>query len=154
MVPPMARYAAKLTRTASATASLGSFACDVTTPRRVKLYEWIFGVSGLQSDVAYLLRLQRFTAAGTSTGVTPFPLDPADAAALTDVGENHTVEPTYTANAILYDEAQNLRTTVRWAAQPYGELVTPATASNGLGLATPTAGSTVAINATLHFEEQ
>lgn len=149
----MAGYAVELNRTASTTASLGSIVADATRPRRSKVYDLIFGSEGTPADNAFQYVLQRCTAAGTSTGVTPSPLDPADAATETDAGENHTIEPTYTAGAVLLSISVNQRATFRWVASPGGELVYPATASNGIGIKTPTS-SAVAITATVHFQEQ
>lgn len=149
----MAAYAIELNRTASTTASLGSVTADATRPRRGKLYDVIFGSEATPADNAFRYIIQRCTAAGTSTGVTPQPLDPADAATEMDAGENHTIEPTYTANAILLAVGMNQRATFRWVASPGGELVFPATASNGLGVQTPSS-SAVVITATLHVQEQ
>lgn len=149
----MAKYAVELNRTASTSASLGTIGADATRPRRGKLYDIIFGSEASPADNAFRYIVQRCTALGTSTSVTPQALDPADAATEADAGENHTIEPTYTSNAILLAIGLNQRATFRWVAAPGGELVYPATASNGLGVQTPTA-STVAITATLHFDEQ
>jgi hypothetical protein len=150
----MANYAAELNRTASTTLSVGSLVADATTPRRNKVYDLVVGSEASPADNAFLWQAQRCTAAGTSTAVTPQALDPADAAALSDVGENHTVDPTLTAGAILLAIALNQRATFRWVASPGGELVLPATASNGVALRTPTAGGLVAVSATIHFAEQ
>lgn len=149
----MANYAVEYNRTASNTASLGSIVADSTRPRRGKIYDIVFGSEATPADNAFRYILQRCTAAGTSTAVTPQPLDPADAATEADAGENHTIEPTYTANAILLAVALNQRATFRWVASPGGELVYPATAANGFGVQTPTS-SAVSITATLHFQEQ
>ena len=67
-------------------------------------------------------------------------------------GSRPPVEPTYTANLVLLSVALNQRATFRWVASPGGELVYPATASNGLGIQTTTA-SAVAISATVHYNE-
>lgn len=149
----MGRYAIDFTRTASTTASVGTFTADATRPRRAKLYDLTVGSEATPADGVFRWVVQRCTAAGTGTGVTPQPLDPADAATEMDAAENHTIEPTYTASALLLVIALNQRATFRWVAAPGGELVIPATASNGLGLQTPTA-ATVAVSATLHIEEQ
>lgn len=149
----MAKYAVEFNRTASTTASLGSITADATRPRRGKIYDLILGSEGSAADNAFKYIVQRVTAAGTSTAVTPFPLDPADAATESDAGENHTIEPTYTANAVLLAIGLNQRATFRWVAAPGGELVYPATASNGFGIQTPTSAA-VAITATVHYEEQ
>jgi hypothetical protein len=149
----MAKYAVQMNRTASAVASLGTIGADATRPRRGKWYDAVLGAEAAAADNSFLYIFQRCTALGTSTAVTPQPLDPADAATESDAGENHTVEPTYTANAVLLAIALNQRATFRWVASPNGALVYPATASNGIGIQTPTA-SAVAITATVHYEEQ
>lgn len=148
----MAKYAVQANRTASTTASLATIGADATRPRRGKFYDVIFGSEASPADNAFLYLVQRCTALGTSTSVTPQALDPADAATESDAGEAHTIEPTYTAGAVLLAIALNQRATFRWVAAPGGELTYPATASNGLGVQTPTA-SAVAISSTIHYDE-
>ena len=149
----MARYAVELNRTASTTLSVGNVTADATRPRRGKLYDLAFGSEATPADNVFLWQVQRCTTAGTATGVTPQALDPADAATEMDAAENHTVDPTLTANAILLSIPLNQRASYRWVAAPGGELIFPATASNGLAVRTPTA-TAVAISATVHVEEQ
>lgn len=149
----MAGYAIDWQRTASTSASVGSVTADATRPRRGKLFDLIVGSEASPADNPFLWRLQRCTAAGTSTAVVPQPLDPADAATEMDAGENHTVEPTYTSAAIQLHLALNQRASFRWVAAPGKEIVFPATASNGLGLQTPT-GSAVVVTAQAYVEEQ
>jgi hypothetical protein len=130
----MPRYAADFQRTASLTLSLGS----ETAP----------------ADIAMLFTVRRYTAAGTSTAVTPLALDPADPAFLGQAGENHTVDPTYTANAILLNIPLNQRATFRWVAVQGGELVYPATTANGIGIETDVISSTTPlVTAQVHVEE-
>jgi len=149
----MAGYMVQLNRTASTSASLGVVGADATRPRRGKWFDCIFGSEASPADNAFLYIVQRFTAAGTTSAVTPTPLDPADAVTESDAGENATIEPTYTANLVLLAIPLNQRATFRWVASPGKELVYPATASNGLGVQTTTA-SAVAISATVMYEEQ
>src|SRR5882757_6833051 len=130
----MAKYISQVNRTASAVASLGSWGADATRPRRGKFYDIIVGSEAAPADNAFLYIFQRCTALGTSTAVTPSPLDPADAVTESDAGENHTVEPTYTANLVLLALPLNQRATFRWVAPQGGELVYPATAGNGIGV--------------------
>ena len=73
----MAKYAVDLQRTASTTGSLGSWVADATRPRRLKFYDIMFGSEATPADAAILWTIQRCTAAGTGTGVTPQALDPA-----------------------------------------------------------------------------
>lgn len=149
----MANFAVQMNRTASTSLSLGTWVADATRPRRLKFYEYIFGSEASPADNSFLYIVQRCTTAGTLTGVTPSPLDPADAATESDAGENVTIEPTYTANLVLLAIGLNQRATFRWVAAPGSELVTPATASNGMGIQTTTA-SAVAISATVLAQEQ
>lgn len=149
----MAKYVCQFNRTASTTLSLGAITADATRPRRGKWYDLVLGSEAAPADNPFLYILQRCTALGTATPVTPSPVDPANAATESDAGENHTVEPTYTANLILLALPLNQRATFRWVAPPAGELVYPATASNGIGIQTPTS-SAVAITGTVYYEEQ
>ena len=148
----MANYSLTASRAASATKTVGVIGATAT-PRRIKVYEMTFGCSGAPADNIFQWQAQRFTAAGTTTAVTPQPLDPADAAALSAGGSNATVEPTYTANQILLTVALNQRATFRWVAPPGGELVTPATNANGLGVTNPVA-TALTVDLDLKFQEQ
>jgi len=120
---------------------------------RPRLYDLTVGSPAAVADNYGEYALQRFTAAGTATAVTPTPLDPADPAALSSAGENHTAEPTYTAGAILLRFALNQRATFRWVASPGAELVLPATAANGIGLQSLATSAAVIMDAVIHFEE-
>ena len=120
---------------------------------RPELYDILLSSSGTAGDNASIFYAARYTAAGTATSVTPIALDPGDPAALAAAGKAHTVEPTYTANAILLEFAVNQRATFRWVAVPGGELKCPATASNGIGVYTPSSTGTPTIEATIHWCE-
>jgi hypothetical protein len=149
------KFSCDFQRTASTTATLGSMTADATRPRRLRVYDAILGSEATPADAAILWTFRRCTAAGTSTGVTPQNLDPASATTEYDAGENHTIEPTYTAGAILLNIALNQRATFRWVAAPGGELVMPATASNGFGIETDTISTgTPVITATIHADEE
>ncbi len=78
-------------------------------------------------------QVTRYTAAGTSTSVTPVTFDSGNPAATTVCGKNHSVEPTY-AGVSLLDIAHNQLATVQWRAAPDEEIVAPATAANGMGV--------------------
>lgn len=150
----MAKYSIKANRaTIGANLTIGLFNATATA-RRCKLYEFAFGLGAPVGDNAYTLVWQRFTVAGTTTAVTPQPLDPADAAALTAGGTLATVEPTYTANLFMYTLPMNQRSTFRWVAPPYGEIITPATNANGLGFYATIAGSTPECDLDIKIEEQ
>jgi hypothetical protein len=150
----MARYGAPTVKaTGSTTVGAASIQAPAASMRRVKVYDVIFGSQSTPGDIAMLFRFIRSTTAHTGSAVTPRPLDPADAAAVTVVNENITVEGTI-AN-VLMEVPQNQRATVRWVANPGSELVIPATANNGILVQTPVlAGGTPAINISFLFEEQ
>lgn len=136
------------------TASTTQIAITSAATVRPKIYDLLIGSVATPADNAWDFQIQRYTAAGTSTAVTPQKLDPGDPAALASAGVNHSAEPTYTANEILLRIGGNQRATFRWVAAPNGELVLPATAANGAGLlSNAVGGSAVAYLYTLHFEE-
>jgi len=120
---------------------------------RPELYEFLLGCGATPGDLASILHIERFTAAGTSTSFTPVAIDPADPASLAAGGSNHTVEPTYTAAAILYKLSLNQRATYRWVAAPGSGFKAPATAANGLGLQFQSSGGTAVHEATFLHEE-
>lgn len=105
------------------------------------------------ADNSIQWRMRRYTAAGTSTAVTPRALDTGDPAATATAGQNSSAEPTYTANSELIDEELNQRVTYHWVAYPGCELLLPATAANGIGLETLHASATPTCRVTMHFAE-
>lgn len=147
-----AKYAIDFQDTAATTTTVGNITCPASGQRRFRAYFIQFGCEGDAADNEFRWLIQRCTDAGTRTAVTPQALDPADIAAITTAGENHSVEPTYTAGAILLNTPLNQRATYQWYAPPGGELVVPATASNGIGLTTPVASALV-VTAQFHIEE-
>lgn len=151
----MAKMAIDFQRTSSTTLSVGSMTSDATRPRRARLYDMVVGSEATPADAALLWTVQRCTAAGTSTGVTPQNLDPASATTEFDAGENHTIEPTYTAGANMLNIPTNQRATFRWVAAPGGEIIIPATASNGLGVQTDTISTgTPVVTVQTHIDEE
>lgn len=138
----MANNVVTLQRALSATASVGELHAVTAALRRFFIYDFTLGVEGAPASFANLWVFQRFSAFGTDTAVVAQPLDLADAAASTICGQNNTVEPTYTAAAILARKALNQQATYRWfAGQPDQRLVAPATNGAGIGIQTPTCGS-------------
>lgn len=149
----MGHYAVRMRRTASLTLSLGNITAPGASMRRIRIWDVVLGADASPAaDNPFLFVFQRCTSAGTRSAVTPQAVDPADSAAAATAGENHTVEPAYTANAILLDVAMNQRTTMRWQVDPQDGLVIPATANNGIGIQTPVAGL-VAITGSFRFQE-
>lgn len=152
----MANFAANMTRTASATLSVGALTAAASNPRRYKLYDYVFGsAEATPADGNSLWQIQRCTTAGTAgSAVTPVSVDPGDTVAATTVGgQAHSADPTLTAGAILLSVGLNQRATFRWVPVPGKELIVPATASNGLAFRTPTA-ATVTATAQAWIEEQ
>lgn len=116
-----------------------------TSAVRPEIYDLLISSNASPADNSSEWQALRFTAAGTSTAVTPEKLDTGDPAATGVCGKNHSVEPTY-ASVPLLDVALNQRATFRWVAAPGSELVSPATAANGIGFqCIAIAGSGVAI---------
>lgn len=148
----MPNFAVKLQRTAHATQTLGNLTAPGSGMHRAWLWDMTLGCEGDAADNEFQWQLQRCTTAGTRTAVTPQPFDSADAAAVLTSGENHTGEPTYTANAILRLIPLNQRATFRWQVDPRDGFVVPATASNGIGFLTPTM-TALAITASLSVAE-
>ena len=125
-----------------------------STLTRGSVYDYVFSHGGTAADNVVTWVIQRFTVAGTEgAGVTPAPLDPDAPAAQLDGAEDHSVEPTYTAATELLDFDLNQRATFRWVAAPGGELVTPATAANGIGAQVFSAAYTGVANCTTMWEE-
>lgn len=149
----MATYDMNMKRTASNTLSVGNITAPGSGMKRLRIWDIIPSSEATPADAVFLHRIQRCTTAGTRTSVTPIARDPADAAALTTAGENHTIEPTYTANAELIEEAQNQRVTFRWQVDPLMGLVIPATANNGIGFQTPAPSPTSLITINVAFDE-
>jgi len=103
---------------------------------RVKIYAVISGPSGSAGGNDYTSEayLQRTTAAGTSTAVTPKKLDPQSTAANASAGEAHSVEPTYTADEIMLTFPGHMRNTVRWEARDEEDMIViPDTTAAGIG---------------------
>jgi hypothetical protein len=121
--------------------------------RRIKIYDWSMSCDASPADNVFTHIAQRCTTAGTGSTVTAKPTDPADAAAGAVCKDTITADPTLTSGEIMIRVPLNQRATFRWVAPPYGELVVPATASNGFlfGLS---AASTTTMSNTVSFEEQ
>lgn len=119
-----------------------------TAAIRPRICEFTLSNGGLVStDQSYQVQLKRFTAAGTTTAVTPASTDSGDPAATFTAGSNATVEPTYTSNTTLRDLFVNPRSTFRWVAYDQrSELIMPATAANGIGFFLNALGGATTVN--------
>lgn len=111
------------------------------------------GYEGTPADNTIVWYAGRHTAAGTATAVTPQNLGPSTVTALTSSGENHTAEPTYTANAILFRLGLNQRSAQSIVFDPEGCLTMPASANNGMTFYPVHASVTALFSMMLHFRE-
>lgn len=146
------RYSADGDQNAAANNSVLGLTSATTI--RPKMYDLIFGSAATPADQAFNMKVGRYTAAGTATAVTPYPLDPGDPNAITTAGENHTVEPTYTAGQDMLVFSINQQATFRWVVPPEEGIVMPASAANGLGLYfAVVSGGTALCQATMMIEE-
>lgn len=127
--------------------------------RRGKIYDInaSAGSAPASTDTNIQFDLSRQTATGASASSAAFanPADPADAAFNGTASQGYTAEPTVTANSSVFNIAMNQRAPYRW--QTYigsgGELVYPATASNGFVLRVLSAGYTGSAGGTIcHIE--
>ena len=119
-----------------------------TANGRPRILEYkLSNVGAVTVDSQFEVQVKRFTAAGTTTAVTPASTDPSDPApSLFTVGSNATVEPTYTAGTVIDDKGVNPRGLYRWTAYaPDAEVIMPATASNGIGFLLSTLGGAVSV---------
>lgn len=123
------------------------------TTTRAKVYDFTIGSDATPADVALQYVAQRFTISGTGTAVTPRPIDLDAPAALVTAEENHTIEPTYTADLLLWRIAANQRSTYRWVAAPDGELMIPAIADAGIGWTAIHASSVANVILNTHHAE-
>jgi hypothetical protein len=119
---------------ATASPTKSSIVLGSATTVRPEIIDFDLGSAATPADNALQVSFQRCTALGTSTAQTPNPVDPADPAATSSYGVNCTVEPTYTANQILFNCALNQRATHRLPLDPAMRLKCPAVANNGIGL--------------------
>ena len=146
------KYAATGTQNV-ATPADSTLGLAATAAQRLWIHYFCLSSQGTPADNAILWTFQRFTAAGTSTAVVPIALDPADPASVGVAGENHTVEPTVTAAAELWENAVNQRATLQFFSPPGAEFVMPATAANGAVWQPLHASFTGLVETTAHWTE-
>jgi hypothetical protein len=120
-------------QTAVASPTKTAITATATTAVRTAITDFGMGSSASPADNALTWYLQRFTAPGTNSAYTPPPLDSGDPACTTVGGTNNTIEPTYTANKILFHMALNQRSGFRWNWDVTRCPQAPATSSNGIG---------------------
>lgn len=140
----MGKYGQQVLKsTTSTTVGVGSLETPSSSPRRIALCELIVGTDAATLGTSnFRFELQRSTSAATGTGLTPEPLDPADAACVALVKSSLTVQGTVAANKIPLTIPLSQQSTFRWVANPGFEIIIPAATNNGLHLNTPVAGNT------------
>lgn len=99
-----------------------------------EVFDVMFGADGTPADNVITYDISRQTAAGTSTAVTPNPLDLSKRAAGTVASACFTAEGTVTAASSVLSIAVNQRASYRWVAAPGSELIIPATNLAGFAM--------------------
>jgi hypothetical protein len=146
------RYGANGDQAIAASPGATIIGLTASTLTRAELLEVIYGAEDTPADNMIRLKGQKYTAAGTSTAVTPDGYDDADPAGQLAVGSNHTVEPTY-AGIPLLDVSVHLRSTFIWKLTEGQGIIIPATAANGFGLAVEHGSATNPTRATFRWRE-
>jgi len=122
---------------------------------RPQLYGW--GVSAFgapnSTDCSMVWTLQITSAAGTTTAVTPTPIDPVYAAASTIGGSNATIEPTYTAGIVPWVMALNQRASQLVWMPVNAPVVLVGTASHGAGMQVLSTNYASQANCVLYVQE-
>jgi hypothetical protein len=126
--------------------SASSLTANASTAHRIWLYEIVLGNVGTPADLVSMYLIGQVTAPGSSGGaITPTLLaDAAGQAARSVFHSNLTTEPTYVntsttqglavvADGDLMRVPLNHRATYKWQASPGGELIAPATTTDGFG---------------------
>lgn len=138
-------YGMQGTQTASPKTALTIVSTANGRPRIIE-YK-LSNVGNVTVDSQFRVQATRFTAAGTTTAVTPAATDPSDPSpTLFTAGSNATVEPTYGAATPIDDTGCNPRGIYRWTAyDPSAEIILPAAAANGVGFLLVTLGGAVTV---------
>lgn len=133
--------------------TLLSLTAATATLCNARVFDVIFSTDGTPADNVMTYDISRQTAAGTSTAVTPTALDGQHRAAGTVGSANFTAEGTITGASSVFSCGANQRQTVRWLANPGGELVIPATNLAGFALRAKSPAYTSTAIATAWFME-
>lgn len=137
-------YRIQGTQTAAAKTILTAVSAATVRPRLLAFN--LSQVGTISVDSNFEVTVKRFTAAGTTTAVTPAAVDSGDPAATFTAGSNASAEPTYTASTVCDDMGINPRSIFRWAAlEQRDEVIMPATAANGIGWLLVTLGGATSV---------
>lgn len=125
------------------------------TPRRLALFDNIFGGSGSPGDQAAEYQIRRITAEHMTPGgsaVTPFGVDQAAPSAQSNAVEAPTGEPTYATGAV-FEIGLNLRSPFRWVLHPGREVVCSASNDAGFGIISNAVTTAWTAHLTMVYEE-
>lgn len=128
----MARWGFKANKGAANVQDVALAVAAAASPRRAKVYDIAFGFNVSPADNAFLWIVNRVTTAGTGATLTPVALDTADTLASTIVCKDTITADGTLSGIALFVVPLNQRASFRWVAAPYGEIIIPATASNGI----------------------
>lgn len=124
------------------------------TTVRPRIQKLTLGSTSAPADAALTWLLQRITALGTTTSVTPRAFDPAfQGLNLSSCGKEATAEPTYTSGAIDWQIGVHQRQSVIVNFEAGAEPIAPATANNGYGLSVTSSSGTPSVIASMQFAE-
>jgi len=124
-----------------------------TAPTRMKIYDLLIGTNGTPADNFVEWDISRVTAASTTTVLAAQPLDSADSASNETVTVNSSQFGTITSGSNVFYIGVNQRASYRWVAAPGGELVAPATSSQGFQLRARSAAYTGTCTGTIYWVE-
>jgi len=144
------RYAAE-----GSVAVAGDTALAMTGSATIRgaIYYVALGSESAPADATIVAVVKTTTADGTSTAVTPVPLDAGDRAALCTAGQTYTAEPTYTGVPLL-NITMNQRSHYQFYAQEGGEFLSNPAAGDGFGLQITTFSTgTPTMSAVFHWKE-
>ncbi len=154
------RYGVGLTQTA-----ISGVAGDVGTDavgelqgiavKRGWVYDALFSQGGAAGDGTIRWEVNRATTSATGAAAVEVALDPGSGVALLLSEEEVTVGPTVTVDTQMLDFDLNQRASFRWVASPDGEIIVPATATEGILITASNQGAVYAgiARCTLHWEE-
>ncbi len=121
---------------------------------RGEVFYFSASAGGTMADQLQRVQLQRTTVTGTEgAGVTPAAFNDVTLAGSFDAGEDHSVEPTFTAATELWEEDVHVRALAQIQLQPDGHFLMPATQFGGVGCRSFSATYGGSAHATIHFME-
>ncbi len=149
------RFSAQGDQTALTSSLLTVASLASATTIRPEVIGIMLGAKGTPVDKALIWLIQRCTAMGTSTAVTPSALDPAfEGLHLAAFGSNHTSEPTYTSAKLpLPLPPIHEKNSLVWQVYAGEGIVLPATANNGVGIQVNGNGFTEDVHAGMIWRE-